>query len=159
MEGLKDNPARPAPYVTGRTTLLFLLSCFPMNFHCLQGAAPQISGSKRDFTLDVTLLVRSTLHIGSLKMAEVTEEKAPSSTNAGTRTGTTSEVTTQPDSTGIVVGFDGEHDPCNPLNWSMSKKIYTSLLYSLTSFGSVWASTAYVNFLFSITVVYTCVRS
>ncbi|KFY41334.1 hypothetical protein V494_03052 [Pseudogymnoascus sp. VKM F-4513 (FW-928)] len=42
-----------------------------------------------------------------------------------------------------IVGFDGASDPANPLNWSFSRKVVTSGLYSLTSLGSVWASTAY----------------
>lgn len=41
-----------------------------------------------------------------------------------------------------IVGFDGSDDPYDPMNWSFSKKIVTSGLYSLTSLGSVWASTA-----------------
>nr|POE90251.1 efflux pump bik6 [Quercus suber] len=42
-----------------------------------------------------------------------------------------------------VVDFTGPDDPYNPINWPFWKKVYTSLLYSLTSVGSVWASTAY----------------
>lgn len=60
----------------------------------------------------------------------------------GSSTGSTeqtSEKTAQNDS---VVGFDSKHDRYNPINWSKQKKVYTSVLYSLTSFGSVWASTA-----------------
>lgn len=41
-----------------------------------------------------------------------------------------------------LVDFDGPGDPYNPLNWPLYKKTYTSLLYSSTSLGSVWASTA-----------------
>lgn len=41
-----------------------------------------------------------------------------------------------------IIGFDGPADPANPLNWSFSRKVVTSGLYSLTSLGSVWASTA-----------------
>lgn len=44
-----------------------------------------------------------------------------------------------------IVDFSGPEDKYNPLNWSFAKKSYTSLLYSLTSLGSVWASTAYVG--------------
>jgi hypothetical protein len=41
-----------------------------------------------------------------------------------------------------IVDFNDPQDEYNPLNWPFSKKTYTSLLYSLTSLGSVWASTA-----------------
>lgn len=41
-----------------------------------------------------------------------------------------------------IIGFDGPADPANPLNWSFARKVVTSGLYSLTSLGSVWASTA-----------------
>lgn len=44
-----------------------------------------------------------------------------------------------------TVDFDSEQDTYNPINWPMRKKVCTSLLYSLTSLGSVWASTAYVT--------------
>lgn len=43
---------------------------------------------------------------------------------------------------GAIVDFDGAADPANPVNWSFSRKVVTSGLYSLTSLGSVWASTA-----------------
>ncbi|KAI0966532.1 major facilitator superfamily transporter multidrug resistance [Xylaria arbuscula] len=42
-----------------------------------------------------------------------------------------------------IVDFDDLHDSHNPINWTLRKKVYTSLLYSLTSLTSVWASTAY----------------
>ncbi|CAI6302013.1 unnamed protein product [Periconia digitata] len=42
-----------------------------------------------------------------------------------------------------LVDFDCPRDVSNPMNWPFSKKVSTSLLYSLTSLGSVWASTAY----------------
>lgn len=42
-----------------------------------------------------------------------------------------------------IVDFSSPEDKYNPLNWAFSKRTYTSLLYSLTSLGSVWASTAY----------------
>lgn len=74
-------------------------------------------------------------------MAEIAKGEAPGP-NAGIETETASNMTAQPNSPGIV-GFSSEHDTYNSLNWSMRKKVYTSLLYSLTSFGSVWASTAY----------------
>lgn len=45
-------------------------------------------------------------------------------------------------SEGAIVDFDGAADPANPRNWSFSRKVVTSGLYSLTSLGSVWASTA-----------------
>ncbi|EPE07592.1 mfs transporter [Ophiostoma piceae UAMH 11346] len=48
-----------------------------------------------------------------------------------------------PSPTSCVVEFDGPDDRANPMNWPFHKKCYTSLLYSCTSFGSVWASTAY----------------
>jgi hypothetical protein len=41
-----------------------------------------------------------------------------------------------------IVGFDGPEDSMDPMNWKFSKKVVTSGLYSLTSLGSVWASTA-----------------
>jgi hypothetical protein len=43
-----------------------------------------------------------------------------------------------------IVDFEDSRDGYNPNNWAFSKKVFTSLLYSLTSLGSVWASTAYV---------------
>ncbi|MCJ1381519.1 hypothetical protein MMC17_004630 [Xylographa soralifera] len=42
-----------------------------------------------------------------------------------------------------IVDFDGPGDAYNPINWTFCKKVYTSLLYSLTSVGSVWPSTAF----------------
>lgn len=42
-----------------------------------------------------------------------------------------------------IVDFDDPKDTYNPINWSFPKKVYISLLYGLTSFASVWASTAY----------------
>ncbi|PGH16568.1 hypothetical protein AJ79_01674 [Helicocarpus griseus UAMH5409] len=42
-----------------------------------------------------------------------------------------------------IVNFDGAEDPYNPVNWPFCKKFIISVLYSLTSFGSVWASAAY----------------
>jgi hypothetical protein len=44
-----------------------------------------------------------------------------------------------------IVGFDDSKDRSNPANWTFPKKVFTSILYSLTSLGSVWASTAYVS--------------
>ena len=44
-----------------------------------------------------------------------------------------------------IVDFNDSKDISNPINWPFSKKVVTSLLYSLTSLGSVWASTAYVS--------------
>jgi len=41
-----------------------------------------------------------------------------------------------------IVNFSNSEDPSNPINWPLSKKLVTSGLYSLTSLGSVWASTA-----------------
>ncbi|KAL9118671.1 MAG: hypothetical protein Q9187_004784 [Circinaria calcarea] len=43
----------------------------------------------------------------------------------------------------LIVDFDGSEDPYNPINWPLSKKLATSVLYSLTSWGSGWASAAY----------------
>ena len=48
-----------------------------------------------------------------------------------------------PAPTSCVVDFDGPDDRANPMNWPFYKKCYTSVLYSCTSVGSVWASTAY----------------
>ncbi|EFX01740.1 major facilitator superfamily transporter multidrug resistance [Grosmannia clavigera kw1407] len=45
--------------------------------------------------------------------------------------------------TSLIVDFSSPADDYNPINWPTFKKSYTSLLYSLTSLGSVWASTAY----------------
>ncbi|KAI0204767.1 major facilitator superfamily transporter multidrug resistance [Astrocystis sublimbata] len=42
-----------------------------------------------------------------------------------------------------IVELNDAHDPYNPMNWPLGQKVYTSLLYSLTSLTSVWASTAY----------------
>jgi hypothetical protein len=44
-----------------------------------------------------------------------------------------------------IVDFDDSKDRSNPANWAFSKKVFTSILYSLTSLGSVWASTAYAS--------------
>lgn len=43
-----------------------------------------------------------------------------------------------------IIDFEDPRDSSNPVNWAFSRKVSTSLLYSLTSLGSVWASTAYV---------------
>lgn len=55
---------------------------------------------------------------------------------------TAAHVNPSDSSEGAIVDFDGAADPANPLNWSFSRKLVTSGLYSLTSLGSVWASTA-----------------
>ncbi|KAK2786007.1 hypothetical protein FQN52_008003 [Onygenales sp. PD_12] len=46
-------------------------------------------------------------------------------------------------SSAIIVDFDGPNDPYNPVNWPFAKKLVISLLYSLTSFGAVWAGSVY----------------
>ncbi|CAN8096148.1 unnamed protein product [Discula destructiva] len=42
----------------------------------------------------------------------------------------------------LLVDFEGTSDVLQPRNWPFGKKIFTSLLYIMTSLGSVWASTA-----------------
>ncbi|KIH92512.1 MFS multidrug transporter [Sporothrix brasiliensis 5110] len=76
-------------------------------------------------------------------------------TTAATNTTTTTTTPTKNESTDVepgsvalstasmIVSFDGPDDRYNPRNWPFSKRVYTSLLYSMASFGSVWASTAY----------------
>lgn len=41
-----------------------------------------------------------------------------------------------------IIDFDGPDDPYNAMNWPMRKKIVTTLLYSFTTLGATWASTA-----------------
>ncbi|KAI9707716.1 MAG: hypothetical protein M1836_000678 [Candelina mexicana] len=43
----------------------------------------------------------------------------------------------------VIVDFDGPDDPYRPLNWPMRKKVITTLLYGLTTFGSTWATSVY----------------
>ncbi|KAK7204365.1 MSF drug transporter [Myxozyma melibiosi] len=43
----------------------------------------------------------------------------------------------------FVVGFDGPDDPYSPLNWPLRKKIYTTLVYSLCTFGPQMSSSIY----------------
>lgn len=42
-----------------------------------------------------------------------------------------------------VVDFDGLDDPYRPVNWPLKKKVYTTLLYGLTTAGSTWASAVF----------------
>ena len=41
----------------------------------------------------------------------------------------------------ILIDFDGEDDPYRPLNWPMRKKVVVTVLYSLCTMGTTWAST------------------
>lgn len=40
----------------------------------------------------------------------------------------------------LRVDFDGEGDPYHPRNWSLRKKVLTTLLYSFMTMGSTWAT-------------------
>ena len=42
-----------------------------------------------------------------------------------------------------LVGFDGPDDPYRPINWSLKKKVYTTVLYGFTTMGSTWASSVF----------------
>lgn len=42
-----------------------------------------------------------------------------------------------------VVEFDGPDDPYNPLNWSMSRKVATTVLYGLSTCWITFASAVY----------------
>ncbi len=42
-----------------------------------------------------------------------------------------------------VVGFDGDADPLNPQNWPMSKKVYNTALWALTTCWITFASAIY----------------
>ena len=40
-----------------------------------------------------------------------------------------------------LIDFDGPNDPYRPMNWPRRKKITVTVLYSLCTMGSTWAST------------------
>lgn len=42
-----------------------------------------------------------------------------------------------------LVDFDGPDDPYHPINWPMKKKVYTTVLYGLTTAGATWASAVF----------------
>ncbi|KAI4745772.1 MFS general substrate transporter [Aureobasidium sp. EXF-12298] len=42
-----------------------------------------------------------------------------------------------------LVDFDGDGDPYKPLNWSVKKKVTVTVLYSLCTMGTTWASTMF----------------
>ncbi len=42
-----------------------------------------------------------------------------------------------------IVTFDGPNDPLNPKNWPLSKKIYTTALWALTTCWITFASAIY----------------
>jgi DHA1 family multidrug resistance protein-like MFS transporter len=42
-----------------------------------------------------------------------------------------------------LVDFDGPDDPYRPLNWTLKKKVYTTVLYGFTTMGSTWASSVF----------------
>ncbi|CAN8105631.1 unnamed protein product [Discula destructiva] len=42
-----------------------------------------------------------------------------------------------------LVDFDGPDDPYRPINWSMHKKVSTTLLYGLVTMTATWASSSY----------------
>ena len=39
-----------------------------------------------------------------------------------------------------IVDFQGPDDPSRPVNWKMSKKVYTCFLYGLLNMGATWAT-------------------
>ena len=43
----------------------------------------------------------------------------------------------------VLVDFDGPNDPYRPLNWPTKKKVFTTLMYGLTTMTATWASSAY----------------
>ena len=48
----------------------------------------------------------------------------------------------KPRSDDILIDFNGEDDPYRPLNWPIRrKKVVVTLLYSLCTMGTTWAST------------------
>ena len=49
------------------------------------------------------------------------------------------------DSYDILIDFDGEDDPYRPLNWPRRKKVVVTVLYSLCTMGTTWASTMSVS--------------
>lgn len=53
------------------------------------------------------------------------------------------ESTTQFTKEIVLVDFDGEADPLNPQNWSMTKKVYTTALWALTTSWITFASAIY----------------
>lgn len=40
----------------------------------------------------------------------------------------------------MIVDFDGLDDPSRSMNWKMSKKVYTCMLYGLLNCGATWAT-------------------
>lgn len=44
-----------------------------------------------------------------------------------------------------IVDFDGPNDPADPLNWSLKRKIITTLLYGYTTMGATWGSSVYTS--------------
>lgn len=43
----------------------------------------------------------------------------------------------------VIVNFEDEKDPYNPLNWPFKKKVITTILYGLTTLGASFASAVY----------------
>lgn len=52
-------------------------------------------------------------------------------------------LTHQPTTVEVLVDFDGPDDPYRPINWTLKKKIYTTVLYGFTTMGSTWASSVF----------------
>jgi hypothetical protein len=50
------------------------------------------------------------------------------------------ETPMKPEAEDNVVDFDGPDDPYLPLNWPMRKKLVMTMLYSLCTMGTTWAS-------------------
>lgn len=48
-----------------------------------------------------------------------------------------------PTTASVIVDFDGPSDPYQPRNWPMSKKVLTTLLYSLVTMSASWASSCF----------------
>lgn len=58
------------------------------------------------------------------------------------------EATTRPSTSsqpylGDIVDFDGQHDPYQPINWPLSKKLIHTALYGITTMSTPWASAIY----------------
>ena len=49
----------------------------------------------------------------------------------------------KPDVDENLIEFDGPEDPYMPLNWPFRKKVIVTLLYSLCTMCTTWASTIY----------------
>ncbi|KAF2728716.1 MFS general substrate transporter [Polyplosphaeria fusca] len=49
----------------------------------------------------------------------------------------------QPTTACVLVNFEGDDDPYRPMNWSLKKKVITTVMYGLCTMSASWASSAY----------------